>query len=375
MARTGSRRSSAPRGQGTAPASAPLVRDFGRPAVSVPIVWDCRTVYDFVLSLSGDAGSTEDLPSADRLWLERSRGWLREQVGAKKLEPFFHEIPIGLVGLIIDRPDVTDAAGFVRAVDAADIPTLFRVMLGEELRPGGKDREIALRALEGDQSAIDELAAKSAEHHPPDKRDEIEKQLRDPTALIEPAREVLRTWLGHFVEVEDRVRAMLQRDVELRADDRASLGPVELIERTTNGVRWLSEPGVARIILAPSYFSRPYNSLFAGEDWRMFCYPIADQALDSGDPLAPPPAVVRLHRALGDETRLRILRLLRDSDRYLTEIAQALELSKPTVKHHLALLRSAGLVTVVDEGNYTYYALRRDRLEQAGDELRLFLLA
>ena len=313
-----------------ASAPAPLVRDFGRPAASVPIVWDCRTVFDFVLSLSGDAGSTEDLPAPDRRWLERSRAWLREQVGAKKLEPFFHEIPIGLVGLVIDRPDVTDAAGFVRAVDAADIPTLYRVLLAEELRPGGKDRETALRALEGDQDAIDQLARASAEHHPPDRREAVLAQLRDPLALI---------------------------------------------ERTTNGVRWLSEPGVARIILAPSYFSRPYNSLFSGEDWRMFCYPIADEALDSGDPLAPPPAVVRLHRALGDETRLRILRLLRDGDRYLTEIAQALELSKPTVKHHLALLRAAGLITVTDEGNYTYYSLRRDRLEQAGAELRAFLLA
>ena len=128
------------------------------------------------------------------------------------------------------------------------------------------------------------------------------------------------------------------------------------------------------MILAPSYFARPYNFVLGGEDWRMYGYPIADSALDGTDPLAPPQAVIRLHRALGDETRLRILRLLRDQDFYLTEIAERLEFSKPTIKHHLALLRSAGLVTIVEEGGLSYYSLRRERLDDASGELKRFLV-
>ena len=106
----------------------------------------------------------------------------------------------------------------------------------------------------------------------------------------------------------------------------------------------------------------------------MYGYPIADSALDGTDPLAPPQSVLRLHRALGDDTRLRILRLLRDQDFYLTEIAERLELSKPTIKHHLALLRSAGLVTIVEEGGLSYYSLRRERLDDASSELKRFLV-
>ena len=101
---------------------------------------------------------------------------------------------------------------------------------------------------------------------------------------------------------------------------------------------------------------------------------VADAALDATDPHAPPAGIVRLHRALGDDTRLRILRLLRDRDLYLTEIAQLLELSKPTIKHHLVLLRSAGLVTVTEEAGLTYYSLRRDRLDDAAGEIKRFLL-
>ena len=62
---------------------------------------------------------------------------------------------------------------------------------------------------------------------------------------------------------------------------------------------------------------------------------------------------------------MRILRLPADRDLYLTEIATALDVSKPTAKHHLALLRAAGLVTVTDEGSLSWYHLRRERLDEA----------
>ncbi len=114
----------------------------------------------------------------------------------------------------------------------------------------------------------------------------------------------------------------------------------------------------------PTYFSRPYNILLAGTGLAVLRLP-RRRRRPGGRPTGSlrPPAVVRLHRALGDETRLRILKLLAGRDLYLTEIAQQLELSKPTIKHHLALLRAAGLVTVVEAGSVIYYSLRRDRID------------
>src|SRR3954451_12034119 len=111
----------------------------------------------------------------------------------------------------------------------------------------------------------------------------------------------------------------------------------------------------------------------SARDWRLFGYPVADSALGPSDALTPPLSVLRLHRALGDETRLRILKLLSARDLYLTEIAQQLDLSKPTIKHHLAILRSAGLVTIVEAGSVIYYSLRRGRIDDASSELGAFL--
>jgi DNA-binding transcriptional ArsR family regulator len=250
------------------------------------------------------------------------------------------------------------------------VPTseLLAAMLSDFLRDQ-ETRGLAERATQGDDEAVAALRDALPEH-----KTAFQQLLADPAAAHRRIAKVLQAWAVAFRPIEPRITAMLERDHALRAADRGAYHGSDLIERTTGGIRWLPEVGIRRVILAPSYFVRPYNFLLAGDDWRFFGYPVADDALDADDRLAPPPAVVRLHRALGDETRLRILKLLAGRDLYLTEIAQHLELSKPTIKHHLALLRAAGLVTVVEGGTIMYYTLRRDRIEEASAELGRFLI-
>jgi DNA-binding transcriptional ArsR family regulator len=350
-----------------------IVRDFSRSgAAPYDVEFDVRTLYDFVFSLSDDAGSTDDLPAADRAWLDEAKTTLRERTGTA-LELYGIELCVVLAGLAVDRPEVRDAAGLVALLNGLDDATIARTVVADDLRDPDR-RRLAEQALSGDEGAIDELVSGLADSHSPDKVARLRAMYRDPTSIVGPARKVLSEWLPLFQPIESRIATMIRRDVDARAGAIATLRPTDLIETTTGGIRWLAEPGIRRVILAPSYFARPYNFVFGGEDWRMFGYPIADEALDAGDPLAPPAAVVRLHRALGDETRLRILRLLVGRDHYLTEIASALELSKPTIKHHLALLRAAGLVTLTEEGGLSYYSLRRGTIEANGAGLIEYLL-
>jgi DNA-binding transcriptional ArsR family regulator len=198
--------------------------------------------------------------------------------------------------------------------------------------------------LAGDVSAVRELEVAL----PDWRKKERLALLEDPAETHDEIVGLARAWAELFRPIEDRVRSILVRDYDLRAGDRATLTGPDLIERTTGGVRWLPEPGVRRVVLAPSYFSRPFNFLLAGDDWRFFGYPVADDALEVVDPLAPPLQVLRLHRALGDDEaadpEARGAGPLPHRDR------GALELSKPTIKHHLAQLRSAGLLTAVEAG-------------------------
>jgi ArsR family transcriptional regulator, arsenate/arsenite/antimonite-responsive transcriptional repressor len=64
-----------------------------------------------------------------------------------------------------------------------------------------------------------------------------------------------------------------------------------------------------------------------------------------------------LFKALNDQTRREILEMLREGDKTAGEIADQFNISKPSISHHLDLLKQAGLVESVKEGQYVYYSL------------------
>ena len=72
--------------------------------------------------------------------------------------------------------------------------------------------------------------------------------------------------------------------------------------------------------------------------------------------------LVVLGRALADPTRIRILGLLAERPMYGQELAKALDVTAPTISHHLSPLVMAGLVQVRRENNYHYYELSSEGL-------------
>jgi biotin operon repressor len=71
--------------------------------------------------------------------------------------------------------------------------------------------------------------------------------------------------------------------------------------------------------------------------------------LSQGEPLA------RLGRAFADPMRIRILARLAERSMYGQELAEALNVATPTISHHIAILKAAGLVSVERENNYHHY--------------------
>jgi ArsR family transcriptional regulator, arsenate/arsenite/antimonite-responsive transcriptional repressor len=65
----------------------------------------------------------------------------------------------------------------------------------------------------------------------------------------------------------------------------------------------------------------------------------------------------RLFKALGDETRLRIVALLSHGELCVCHLEAALGLSQPRISRHLASLRAAGVVEDRRDGSWVYYRL------------------
>lgn len=69
---------------------------------------------------------------------------------------------------------------------------------------------------------------------------------------------------------------------------------------------------------------------------------------------------VEFAKVLADETRQQIMKITCCKWRTVNEIVAYLKVTQPTVSHHLAVLRDAGLVLYKEEGKQTFYTLNRD---------------
>lgn len=71
--------------------------------------------------------------------------------------------------------------------------------------------------------------------------------------------------------------------------------------------------------------------------------------------------MLEMLKALADESRLTVLRLVHTQEYSVGDLAERVKLTEPTISHHLSRLREVGLVTLRMAGNQRYY-----RLNEAG---------
>ena len=212
----------------------------------------------------------------------------------------------------------------------------------------GVDENAALyrRAAADDKGAVSTVLRLAEEE---DREAEVQPLLRIGAAeLRRLVTDALRDLPGELFAGAG-VADLLERDAvdvsRLLADSR----DIEsVIERLTRGLMYKPEPGIAGVVLVPSLIHRPWTLVLDHGRRKVFCYP---GRLDA-ELSAPDLGLIAIYRALGDGTRLRILRRLATGQASVAQISEQLGLAKSTVHEHLLSLREAGLVRLPASGGF-----------------------
>jgi DNA-binding transcriptional ArsR family regulator len=352
----------------------PLALGDRRP-YTVDVAWG--TGFELLVGLvaygdwaTGDSGKRASLAAGDAWFAsaeERLPAGARDAVRELGGKGCYAE----LLPLVLETPAPQGGAALVEHLRALSPVRLRRLILGAH-SPNHITADVPLGVLfaaaAGDAGAEREMVATADEWH----RGYLEALFRlEATAYRDLLVRAAAGWLEGVLQPDERALART-----LRASARAAralvrrLEPGDLITQVTNGISYSGEPGIARVVLVPQVAARPWVMFAEHDDAKLIAYGVREEEVTGG---APPEPLVAAYKALGDETRLRILRRLSDGPATLHELTELVGLAKSTVHGHMLVLRTGGLVTADIAEKGKGYALRTDGIAESAALLEGFL--
>lgn len=83
--------------------------------------------------------------------------------------------------------------------------------------------------------------------------------------------------------------------------------------------------------------------------------------------------IFKAFKALGEPTRLRIIKMLSIQSMCVCELSAVLDMTQPRVSQHLKILKETGLVNESKEGYWVYHSLNRESLHRLWNQFLAFL--
>jgi DNA-binding transcriptional ArsR family regulator len=198
-----------------------------------------------------------------------------------------------------------------------------------------------------------------------------------------------RYWEHAFADEWDRLEPLLAKTVEEAGVRISELGLFDLLAdfrpqlqvEPDQRLLWMKLPHEHELaitpeealVLSPSAFVWPHIRINCDPPWPVgLIYPAPFVAREAG-PKLPPDDLLRVLRAVSDETRLHALALIAEKPRSTQELAPLVGLTEAGLSKHLRILADAGVVTSKRDGYYVLYSLALDRLAPLSAALLEFL--
>ncbi|MBX0359795.1 helix-turn-helix transcriptional regulator [Halobacillus sp. Nhm2S1] len=234
---------------------------------------------------------------------------------------------------------------------------------------GKKYQQDRRLASQGDQEAVARLQDAAKDHVFFPRYMAYISQV-DMHSLKSHIREVMAGWYELVIQPDEaRFKGILERDAVSKNKRLEKLQAEDFVEWATHGIRYVPEPSVYKVIMIPHFIYRPWNVEADIEGTKIFYYPVSNENVHPNDPYVPDQMLVQKFKALGDENRLRMLKILKEGGRTLKEMTEEVGMGKTTVYHHLKLLKSARLIVAYGPR----YHVSPRAWEMLPKELELFL--
>ena len=81
----------------------------------------------------------------------------------------------------------------------------------------------------------------------------------------------------------------------------------------------------------------------------------------------------RMFKAFCDESRIAIIKLLTNEEKYACKLLEELKISQPTLSHHMKILCDSGIVTRRKEGKWMHYSINKKAAKQVKQLLNQLL--
>lgn len=179
--------------------------------------------------------------------------------------------------------------------------------------------------------------------------------------------ELLVEWNEKYFSTLEGLNDKFRKDLSEKKESFDHINKEEFILRTSGGLVVEPFKGLERVVMTPTIHYRPLSASCSYQKAVIVRYPlIEDEQAD-----VERNRILNIGRAISDENRLEMLKLLSTGRYNLTEIAKGIGTTKANAHHHLLFLRIAGLLHIHEIGdkNYLYYSLKKDFPELLRNDL------
>jgi DNA-binding transcriptional ArsR family regulator len=176
----------------------------------------------------------------------------------------------------------------------------------------------------------------------------------------------------YFSHIDPNIIGILRESFIEWDGKETDLDPVSLVEKVSGGVKIEAYEGLQQVIMIPAYHMNPLITISKHKNMVHVLYPVESPEID---PYQPSKKLVRITKALADENRLRIVKLLTEGPKTFSELLQHFSVSKSTVHHHVMLLRTAGLISAyhTDECSSETYIYRPVGMSELTEHLNQYI--